>query len=104
VQDLAVLAAAAGEVVVHGLAPPDALHEAVDLRVQIVGHEEGDVPAHRLLGGVAVHALGSPVPGKDHPVQVLAEDGVVRPLNDGGKMHELEAGVRAHLCPPAVSR
>ena len=38
------------------------------------------------VGGVAEHALGRPVPGRDGAVQVLADDGVVRRLDDSGEM------------------
>ena len=34
------------------------------------------------VGGVAEHALGRPIPGRDDAVQVLADDGVVGRFDD----------------------
>ena len=42
--------------------------------------------ADHLGRGVAEEPLGGTVPRHDHPVQILADDGVVARLDDGGEM------------------
>ncbi len=52
--------------------------------VDAVGRDdERDMAAHRLLRGVAEDPLGGGVPALDHSVESLADDGVVRGLDDG---------------------
>ena len=65
------------------LFPPDRLENAVQLLGELGRDQDRDRLSDDLLGGVAVDALGPSVPGKNDPVQRLADDGVLRGLHDG---------------------
>ncbi len=45
-------------------------------------NDERNVAAHRLLGGIAEETLGRAVPASDGAVERLADDGVIRRLDD----------------------
>ena len=47
------------------------------------GDDEGDVTPHGLIGGEAEQPLGGGVPASDDAVQRLADDGILRRLDDG---------------------
>ena len=67
------------------LAAADAEHQFEHLAVAGGGDDLGDVLADDLIGREAVDALGRRVPADDDAVEVFADDGVVRGLDDGGK-------------------
>ena len=46
-------------------------------------HQDGDVPADDLVGGVAEDPLGAPVPARDDAVEGLGDDGIVGRFDDG---------------------
>ena len=81
----AILRAAHGLEVVHRLAIAHLGEHHVFLGAALFGNDERDVPANRVLGAVAEHALGAAVPGLDDAVEGLADDGVVGLLDDRGK-------------------
>ena len=85
--------------VVDPLAPPDAGQHLVLLGAAVVGDDEGDVPAHRLRGGPAEDALGPGVPGGDDAVERLADDRVVRGVDDGGeaRLGDLASALRGDV-------
>src|SRR6185312_9601480 len=77
VDDDAVLAEPLRLVAGDPLAPADTLEDAGDLVALTGRHEQADVPADGLLGGIAEDPLGPGVPARDHAVKRLADDGVV---------------------------
>src|SRR6185437_12495603 len=69
VDDGAVLAAPLRLVAGDPLAPADPLEDAGDLVALTRRHEQADVAADRLLGGIAEDPLGPGVPARDHAVE-----------------------------------
>ena len=70
---------------VHHLPPADPGEHLVFLGATLPGNDEGDVPTHGLRTRPAEHPLGGRVPGRDDAIQGLADDRVVRALDDGGQ-------------------
>src|SRR5690606_20087808 len=60
-------------------APQDCLFLVADGGREQYGHRAPD----GLFRRIAVQALGTPVPARDSAVEVLADDGVVRRIDDG---------------------
>ena len=64
----------------------DARQDHVFFGLAIGRDDHANRLADGLGGGVAEHAFGRPVPGRDDAVQILADDGVVRRFDDPGEM------------------
>ena len=60
----------------------DLLQIVVGLVLTFGQLDDGNVPAHGFHGGITEDSLGGLVPARDHAVQGLADDGVVRRLDD----------------------
>src|SRR4029450_3668516 len=80
------------------LAPLEPRQEARHLVLAVGWNDERDQPAPRLGGRVAVEALGAPVPARDHALERLADDRVVRRLDDGRQPRTAGLGLARH--PP----
>jgi hypothetical protein len=83
---------ALGLEVLHPLAGEDPAVDDPELGLAIGGDEPVDGLADDLGRGVAVHPLGRRVPGEDHPVDALAEDGIGGRLDDGGEPRQVDLG------------
>ena len=59
------------------------LEDRCFLRDPVGRDDQGDLPAHDLVGGIAEQRFGARVPEGDGPVQVLADDRVVHRIRDG---------------------
>ena len=81
----AVLAEADGLELLDPLPGGDGGQQLVGFGLAVVRGEDVHRQADRLLGGVAVDALGAPVPADDRPVEGLGGDGVVGRLDHGGE-------------------
>nr|WP_240540681.1 FAD-dependent monooxygenase [Paracoccus sp. pheM1] len=81
----AILAAADGFEMIDLLACPQAGKDLLFLRKALVGDQHGDRLPDGFLGLVSEQLFRPPVPGRDHPVQRLGDDGVVRVLDNGRK-------------------
>src|SRR6266446_4697647 len=68
----------------EALTPPDAVENCRFLVVAFRRDENRDRFADHLFGRVAEEPLCSPVPSGDDAVEVLAYDGIIRGLDDGG--------------------
>src|SRR5690348_54188 len=53
--------------------------------VQIFRNEPQHRAANDLLRGIAEHPIGSLIPALDHSIQIFADDGVIRGIDDGSK-------------------
>ena len=69
----------------HPLGPGDLCQELLLQRAQVVGDDQIDVAADRLLRGVAEHRLGAGIPREDAPVERLGDDRVFRALDHCGQ-------------------
>ena len=78
---------------VDRVAVPDLREDAVDLGDLVRRHEHGDVPADDLGGGIPVDLLRARVPADDGAVERLADDRVVRAVDDRGKAGPLLLGL-----------
>ncbi len=79
-------APAHGLVMLHGLAAADA-RDDFGFLVGAVGRDElRDIPADDLARGIAKDPFGAPVPADNGAVEPLADDGVVRGLDDRGQL------------------
>jgi hypothetical protein len=67
------------------LAPRDPGQDFAFVRVQVRRDELVNRRADHLGGGVPEDPLGRRIPGENGPVEGLADDGVVRRLDDGGE-------------------
>src|SRR5262249_26236956 len=65
--------------------PADAPENARFLVVPIWRDEGKDRHANHFLGSIAKETLGPLVPTRDNAVEVFADDGVVKTLDDGGE-------------------
>ena len=81
----AVLALANGLIVLDALAALDARKICWLLVLALRRNEDGNRLADRLFGLVAEKLLRPVIPRCDDAVQVFADDGVVRKLDDGGQ-------------------
>src|ERR1043166_357801 len=99
VYEAAVLAHALRLVVLDALAGPQAREDGWLFVRVVVGDEDGDWLADDLFGGVAEDALRALVPARDDAVQGLADDGVVRRLDDGGQPVRGQVGATQALGP-----
>ena len=81
--DLAVLPHAGGLVVVDRLARGKTRQDGPFLVAQPRRHQPVYGFTDHLVGGVAEDALSRRIPGADGPVEILADDRVVRRLHDG---------------------
>ena len=72
-----VLAAAYGFEVVNRFPGPDPRQYRFFLMEPIGGDDDGDRFADGLVGGKSENALGTPIPGLDHPIKIFADDRVV---------------------------
>jgi hypothetical protein len=82
---VAVLGAALGLEVLHGLAEAKTPDDLVLLGQPLLGDDDRDRLAEHLALGVAEQTLGCAVPGRDPAIERLADDGVVRAGDDGGQ-------------------
>ncbi len=71
--------------VVDLVSAPDVVVDDVFLRETLRGDYERDVTADGLGRRVAEHPLRSPIPRRDYPVEGLADDGIVRRINNRRK-------------------
>src|SRR5205823_5910242 len=62
---------------VNPLAPPKPGQNLVLFVQSVSGKEHGYRPADHLLRPIAEDGFGAPVPARDDPVQILADNGVV---------------------------
>src|SRR3546814_3876096 len=79
------LALANRVVVVDGLAAADAGEDYVFFVVAVGGNQDRHRLPDLFLGGIAEEPLRAAVPACGDAVEVLADDGVVRRLDDGGQ-------------------
>ena len=87
--------------------PPAGLEAGDDLVFladPIGRNDERDVAADRLVRGVAEEPLGAGVPAVDDAVERLADDGVVRRLDDRGQQARVEQLVRSLALELALLR
>src|SRR5262249_47918684 len=85
VDKAAIFALADGLVVFDALPAPNAVEDLGLFILATIGDEQRDRFADHLLGGVAKQLLGSAVPAGDDAVEVFADNGVVRVLDDRGE-------------------
>src|SRR5581483_8774182 len=76
--------------VIHPLPAPDARQHLVLLRVPVDRHDQRDVPADCLGGRPAKQTLGGAVPRRDDSAERLADDDVIRGIDDGGEPRQRE--------------
>ena len=62
-----------------------ARQHCVFLGLPIIGNDAANGRANHLVGGIPEHAFGRLVPRQNDSVQVLADDGIVGRLDDGGE-------------------
>src|SRR5690606_18023199 len=89
--ELPVLALPDGLVVPHCLTGPDASEDEVLFVLPIGWNDDADGAADHLVGAVAKDAFGRVIPELDDAVEVLADDRVVRRLDDAGQEATAEA-------------
>jgi hypothetical protein len=66
----------------HGLAGADLPQNEVFLALPNFGDDDPNRLPDRLRSRVTEHALGRGIPRQDDPVQILADDGVIRRIDD----------------------
>src|SRR5205085_12085565 len=93
----AVLAHAHRLVVLDALAALEPRDDGRLLVGVVFGDEDGDGLPDRLLRRVAEDALGPPVPTRDDPFERLADDGVVRRLDDRSEEHTSELQSQSNI-------
>ncbi len=76
---------AGGFIMLEALAGAEFGEDLVLLVLKVCGDEAENGLADDFFGGVAEHALRAVVPGADDAVEVLADDGVVGGIDDGGE-------------------
>src|SRR5689334_15948683 len=67
------------------LSPFEARENSRDLVEAFRSGDCGDVLPHNLFRRIAEDAFSPTVPAPNDPIQVFADDGIVRRLNDGGQ-------------------
>ena len=67
----------------HPVALPDFSHDEILFREPIRREQERDMAPHHLVRLVAEHVSRRGVPGRDQAIQILADDGIGRGLDDG---------------------
>ena len=67
----------------HSLAAPAERQDPGELVQPIFGEQQRDGTARDLLRGVPVEALGAAIPRQNPSVEIFADDGVVRRVDDG---------------------
>ena len=82
----AILALTNGLVVPHGFAGANLPQHEVFLALTNLRNDDADRLPDRFRGRIAEHALGGGIPRQDDPVQILADDGVIRRIDDLGEM------------------
>ena len=85
VDEAAVLAHANGFVMVDAFAAANPRQDLVLLALPVRRNDAADRSADHFLGGVPEHALRRGIPGLNDAVQILADNGVVRRLDDRGE-------------------
>src|SRR5215471_13722260 len=70
----------------HFLAALDALNHTFFFGPMILGDDEIDGLSNRFARRVSEHSLCGLIPGIHAKIQILAEDGVIAGLNNGGKL------------------
>ena len=83
---LAILRHARGPVVLDAFAAAEPVQDLRQLVGALRGDDDGDRPTDRLVRRVAVEPLGPRVPAHDRPVERLADDRVVRRVDDRGEI------------------
>jgi len=73
-----------GVIVIDPLAPPEPLEDPRQLAVELLRDDEPDRPPDDFPGRVPVEPLGAAVPARDDAFERLADDRVVRGLDDRG--------------------
>src|SRR5690606_2830249 len=94
--DAAILPDALALKVINALPAADALEDARLLLPAIGGEEAPDRLPDHFGGRVAKDALGAGVPGGHDTVEVLADDRVVRRIDDGGQPLRESRGPALH--------
>ena len=82
VQQFAAFCTPDGLIVLDPFPASNSLHDAGQLIRPVVRENRRNGSSDHLLGGVAECPLGAAVPAGDHAVQILAEDGIVRGLDN----------------------
>ena len=83
IDDAAVFRASLRLVMVHPFAAADSLEDPPHVLNAFRRHQQRDVLPDDLLGRVAEDSLGPTIPAGDDPFERLADDGIVRRLDDG---------------------
>ena len=79
---------------VDALAAADARENARLLVCAVRRDQDRDRLADDLLGGVAEQPLGARIPGLDDPVEILADDGIVRGFHDRDELLRRSSAAR----------
>jgi hypothetical protein len=95
-----VLAPAHGLEMLHRVATYDAAQHLVFLRAPRLGNDHPDRPPDGFGGGVAEHALRGRIPRRDDAAEILADNRVVRGLDDGGEGSFGNRVIRPRRCEP----
>jgi hypothetical protein len=71
--------------------PPNLRKHVVFFALPVGRHDHANRLPDGFRGGVPEHAFGCPVPRADDPVEILADNRVVRRFDDAREMSEIDA-------------
>src|SRR5580765_5121817 len=89
---------------VYGAAGADLAEHMFLFGEPVSWDDEGDRLADDLCGGVTEHSLGRQIPRGDDPVQILADNGIVRKLDNRRQAARRSVQRAVHDGSPIVAR